>query len=186
MMITSPSGGIGVTLFSDFPNSDSYYRLRRYSGYGFHISPHPNGIVTMSYGTTDTGVVPQANVWYSFRMRAQRLEDYVRVQAKVWPEGTAEPSNWQVDCVDTHANRLTAGTAGVWCMGSGAKYWKNLRVQLIGEGVQLDYSMPNFSKPAQQFPDPPALQESWEVPSDPPAAPRKMMRPVRVGPAGAQ
>jgi|GEM_PF-741811 len=186
MMITSPSGGIGVTLFSDFPNSDSYYRLRRYTGYSFHMAPHPNGIVMMSYGTTDSGVVPEPNVWYSFRMRAQRFDDYVRVQAKVWPEGTTEPSNWQVDCVDTHANRLLAGTAGVWCMGSGAKYWKNLRVQLIGDSVVLDYSLPDFSKPAQQFPDPPALQESWEVPSDQPAAPRQIMRPARAEPAAAR
>ena len=39
---------LGVTFLSDYPNSDTYYRLRRYDGNAFHIDPH---------GTTVAGVI---------------------------------------------------------------------------------------------------------------------------------
>ena len=126
MMITDANGGIGITFLSDYPNSDSYYRLRRYKGTSFHISPHPDGIVTISDGVTDTGVTPLANIWYLFKVQVEDTGLRMEIRAKVWRQDGTEPASWQVNCYDDHSNRLVAGTVGLWSMGSGAKYWDNL------------------------------------------------------------
>jgi hypothetical protein len=130
MMITKPGGGIGVTLLSDYPNSDSYYRLRRYRGSSFHLAPHPDGTVTMSGGTTNTGVAPLPNLWYLFKIEVWDTGVRTEVRAKIWLDGDPEPAEWQVDSYDDHANRITVGTIGLWSMGPGAKYWADLRVVL--------------------------------------------------------
>jgi len=70
MRIESASAGIGVTLYSRYPDSDHYYRLRHYGGTNFHLARHPDSAETC-VGTTDSGVKPAAGTWYSFR--AERL-----------------------------------------------------------------------------------------------------------------
>ncbi|HQE44080.1 MAG TPA: PKD domain-containing protein [Phycisphaerae bacterium] len=133
MLITHAGGGIGITVLSDYPNSDSYYRLRAFNHEGFHIAPHPHEVVTMSGGTTESSVAPVANVWYRFRLQVEALADRTTLRAKVWLDGQAEPTDWQIDCYDAHANRLHAGTVGLWSMGSGNKYWSDLRVSGIAK-----------------------------------------------------
>lgn len=132
VLITHPDGGIGVTAFSDYPNSDSYYRLRRYSGVQqFHVDAHPDGVVSITGGAMDSGVVPAVNVWYRFRLQVEVFSDRTAVRARTWNDGGIEPAVWQVDCFDAHANRISAGTVGVWSMGPGSKYWADLRVSEI-------------------------------------------------------
>ena len=114
-----------MTFLSDYPNTDTYYRLRRYSGNAFHISPHGTGI---SGGVTNTGVVPSAGLWYAFLIEVEDTGTETQIRAKVWESTTTEPAAWQVDCYDSGAGRLTAGTVGVWSMGSGGKYWDDLMV----------------------------------------------------------
>jgi hypothetical protein len=89
MRMGSLWGGIGVTFFSQYPQADAYYRLRR-SGYGdtFHLSPHGT---TITRGTTDTGLVPDRNVWYRFRIQVEDAGTWTAIRAKVWAEGTTEP-----------------------------------------------------------------------------------------------
>ncbi|MCA8962985.1 MAG: Ig-like domain-containing protein, partial [Planctomycetes bacterium] len=132
MRIEDPDGGFGITLFSDYPVSDHYYRLRRYAGTDFHVAPHG---ATMDTGETASGVVPEAGVWYAFRVFAEANPTSSRVRAKVWRATDAEPVDWQIDCTDLSANRLTSGAIGAWSMGPGEKYLADLRVN--GEAIQL-------------------------------------------------
>jgi hypothetical protein len=124
MMMTESSGGIGVTLLSQYPVRDAYYRLRRYKSNSFHISPHGTSI----FGVTDTGVVPIANNWYRFRVRVQDTGIRMEILAKVWLDGDVEPIDWQVNAYDDTDNRLTSGTFGVWSYLIGSKYWDDLMV----------------------------------------------------------
>jgi uncharacterized repeat protein (TIGR02543 family) len=128
MMMTASNGGIGVTFFSQYPYSDAYYRLRRSGSNSFHIAPHGTSITG---GATDTGVVPIANDWYRFRIRVQDTGARTEIRARVWPDGGAEPANWQVDAYDDSITRLTSGTFGVWSYSSGSKYWDDLMVNLL-------------------------------------------------------
>ena len=138
MMMTSSNGDIGITFFSQYPNTDTYYRLRKYGTDAFHIAPHPHG--TQVGGDTDTGVFPSPNVWYWFRILVEDTGSHTEIRAKVWPENSVEPAEWQLDCYDSSASRLKAGTIGVWSMGSGSKYWDNLTVTQLGP-LPLQYEL---------------------------------------------
>jgi hypothetical protein len=109
---------------------DAYYRLRRYHNTSFHIDPHGTSI---SSGTTDTGVIPDAGVWYNFKIQTEDMGSETEIKAKVWADDgiTIEP-DWQVICYDDNSStRLTAGTIGVWSYHQGSKYWDDLAVGLI-------------------------------------------------------
>gem|GEM_PF-639845 len=131
MMITDPKGGIGVTFLSDYPNSDSYYRLRRTSSSAFHISPHPWPTATITGGITDSGVVPVANQWYRFRIQHEDDGTSTLIRAKVWADGALEPAGWQMDCYDSSPLRRTHGTIGLWSYNTGSKYWDDLVVSPV-------------------------------------------------------
>lgn len=130
MMMTDPNGGIGVTFLSRYPFSDTYYRLRctRHNS-SFHIAPHPHGSSNV-YGIIDTGVIAEANTWYRFRIRVDNMGTRNEILAKVWPEGSSEPSRWQVEAYDNSSERLVSGTIGVWSGHAGAKYWDDLNLLL--------------------------------------------------------
>jgi hypothetical protein len=137
MMMTASNGGIGVTFFSQYPNTDAYYRLKReYDNGVFHIAPHGTNVT----GDSATGVVPSPNVWYWFRIMVEDTGSRTEIRAKVWPENSAEPASWQVDCYDNSVSRLTAGTIGVWSYLSGSKYWDDLTVTPLGP-MPLQYAM---------------------------------------------
>jgi hypothetical protein len=128
MRISDDDGGIGVTCFSRYPHEDAYYRLRRYQDNAFHLSPHGT---TISGGTTDTGVVPLANVWYRFRIQVVDTTTHTQFLAKVWRDGSNEPFDWQINAYDDSPTRLTEGTFGIWSYNSGTKYWDDLTVHTI-------------------------------------------------------
>jgi hypothetical protein len=125
MLISAAPGGIGVTFHSLYPNSDDYYRLRRYRDNSFHFSPHGTSLM----GDTDTGVVPVANTWYWFIVEVEDTGTQTEVRAKVWADDSSgEPGDWQVDAYDASASRITAGTFGVWSYYIGEKYWDDFEV----------------------------------------------------------
>ncbi len=133
-MRSSTGGGIGVTFMSDYPNSDTYYRLRS-TGASFHIDPHGASIAG---GTTDSGVSPTANVWYEFHIEVDDTGTQTEIRANVWPAGDPEPGPWQIDCYDDNLGRLTTGTVGLWSMSAGSKDWDDLTVQLANCDMDLD------------------------------------------------
>jgi len=124
MMITNDSGGIGVTFYSQYPNTDAYYRLRRYRNTDFHIEPHGTAVS----GDINTGVVPLPNVWYRFKIQVEDTDSQTKIRAKVWQEGTGEPLDWQANAIDASSSRLMANTFGLWSYYSGSKYWDDLAV----------------------------------------------------------
>lgn len=127
MRTSDPSGGVGVTMYSQFPLEDSYYRLRAYRGGAFEMAPHPDG-ASVSCVPETTGVVPVANVWYRFRLRVTPLSGANSIQAKIWPDGKTEPSPWQTTCTDTRGNRPRKGAMGTWHAGPGTSQWDDLAV----------------------------------------------------------
>ncbi len=130
LQMSDQSAGIGVTVLSDFNDSDSYYRLRRFGSNGtFQLSPHAT---SMTGGVTNSGVVPAANVWYEFRIEALDTGSRTEIRANVWEQGTAEPAEWQIDAFDDSATRLTAGTVGVWSHSTGSKFWDDFTVAGVG------------------------------------------------------
>jgi hypothetical protein len=129
MYLSDTRGGLGVTFFSQYiGNQDRYYRLRRYNGNGqrdFHLSPHGTSVS----GDTHSGVEPQANTWYQFYIVASDTGSKTVLQAKVWKDGTAEPSKFQIEATDTSSNRLRSGTIGLWSMRDGTKCFDQLKVR---------------------------------------------------------
>ncbi len=118
---SAPNSGIGVTVLSDYTDTDTYYRLRRYGTNGaFHLDPHGT---TITGGTTTTGVTPQPDTWYRYRINTLDTGTRTEIRANVWAENTPEPTNWQINAHDTSPTRRTNGTIGVWSMGPGTKYW---------------------------------------------------------------
>ena len=152
LLVKSRRGSIGVTLYSSYPQYDSYYRLRSYSAGSFHLAPHPHGSVSCS-GVTDTGVVPTRNTWYEFRFRAFPEASGTRLQAMVWAQGDIEPAAWQIDCLDTGSASPPAGRPGLWAMGSGGKYWDDLLVTSLAETFEPD-PVPPEPEPTPVEPDP--------------------------------
>jgi hypothetical protein len=152
MRVSDLAAGIGVTLHSDYTNSDRYYRLRRYSGSSFHFRAHrgsyPNDPENC-VGTTDSGVVPRANTWYRFRFQALPEDGAARVRAKVWEDGSAEPAAWQIDCLDSSSDQFQAGTIGVWATRTGIKYWDDLEVITVPGGMVPGGSGDTLGRPGQ-------------------------------------
>lgn len=111
-MIGSTNVAIGFTFFSDYPNTDTYYRIRRYSGStAFHVSNHTYPTCT---GTTNSGFSPSTNIWIRFAIEVEDTGTQTDIRAKFWNDGDVEPGTWQIDCVDSNALRGTAGTFGIW------------------------------------------------------------------------
>jgi hypothetical protein len=125
MLVTAGDGGIGVTFFSQYPERDAYYRLRRYHNLTFHLDPHGT---SMTGGQTETSVVPAPNDWYYFKVQVQDTGSRTEVRVKIWPEFESEPNDWQINAYDDSSSRLTGGTIGVWSYTSGSKYWDDLTV----------------------------------------------------------
>ncbi len=131
MRVDDPAGAVGLTFYSDYPNSDAYYRLSADSAWTtFHIRPHPLGDMLIDGGEDDSGVVRVVGAWFRFRIDVQTEASRTTIRAKVWPDGAAEPGAWQIDCYDDSPDRLTQGTYGVWVWGPGDKYWDDLVVTL--------------------------------------------------------
>jgi hypothetical protein len=125
MMMTAVDSGLGVTFFSDYADSDAYYRLRRYgTGGSLHLEPHST-IVT---GTIDSGFVPVVNIWHRFRIEVYDTNSQTNIKAMIWRDGQPEPTDWQIDAYDDTPSRLTSGKIGVWSAFSGEKYWDELAV----------------------------------------------------------
>lgn len=134
MMMTDSRGGIGVTFFSDYPQSDTYYRLRRFGTGAFHIEPHGTTVT----GKVNSGVVPVANVWYRFKVQVEDLGTRTEMRARIWQDGNAEPSTWQIDALDESPSRIKRGAVGVWAFNPGSKYWDDFSVRPLAQTIYYD------------------------------------------------
>jgi hypothetical protein len=120
--------GLGVTFYSDYVDSDRYYRLGRASGGRFQLETRPG---TLACSSLDTGVQPTSGNLYGFEIVVESLSSSNRVRAKVWNVAGNEPESVQIDCVDNRTNRPPGGTFGVWASGSGTKVWDDLVFEVL-------------------------------------------------------
>lgn len=134
MRSSDPTGGVGITMYSQYPTADVYYRLRAYRGGAFEMVPHPDSAAIACVPAT-TGVVPAANAWYRFRFRVTPLSGANSIQAKVWADGKTEPSPWQTTCTDARSNRPRKGAMGTWHAGPGTSQWDDLQIHPLGGSV---------------------------------------------------
>ena len=147
MMITSQDSGVGVTFYSKYADEDVYYRLRRHDGTAFHLASHPHSSVALD-GDTDTGVKPRPDVWYWFLVEIGNTGTQTEIRAKVWPEGTPEPEDWQVNARHGGSGRLTHGRIGVWSYSSGSKYWDDLLAHPVTPIQYWDLEVKGLSRGA--------------------------------------
>ncbi len=124
MAMDDASAALGVTAYSAFTSGTNYYRLGRAAGGSFRIEGRPG----LSCASADTGGVPATHTWYVFQLSVTSEASQNRIQAKVWAQGTPEPSGPQAECVDAATSRRAEGTIGVWSSGVGQKYWDDLEV----------------------------------------------------------
>ena len=127
--VSAEGAGIGITAYSDYPNTDRYYRLGRLGRQSFRIEGHPT--LSCASGSTDTGVIPSAGGSYYLLLRVADEGSQNRLEATAWEMGTAQPAP-QAICYDNRANRPRRGTVGVWATGGGAKYWDTIQVEGLG------------------------------------------------------
>ena len=123
----------GVLLYSQMPSKGRAIALTRRGRSGRY------GIEVLELATRrgkctghpSTDVRAEANKWDRFRVRAMTEGSSVRVLARVWRDGEAEPTVWQADCVTTASQAPTSGTVGVWSGRSGPKYWDDIEVREV-------------------------------------------------------
>jgi hypothetical protein len=82
-------------------------------------------------GRSDTLVRPSVGEWQQFRLRATNDGTAVHVQARIWRDGTAEPTTWEADCTTAPGAVAGSGTFGVWSYGSSAKYWDDIVIREV-------------------------------------------------------
>ena len=111
MFIRDARAGIGVTLGSDYPYSDSYYRVRRYADNAFHLASHPDG--TPLSGHLESDLIPQIDTWYRFKIQVNDMGIHTNIRARVWAEGDPEPNEWPMDAYDDRPHRPRKGRIGV-------------------------------------------------------------------------
>ena len=129
LLVTEDDSGVGVLFLAQGP--DRYYKLgRNKEARSFSLTAWPAGLHTLD-GNADTGVVPAANSWVSFKIKTETTAGATRIQAKVWPSDDDEPLAYQVDVSDASDVRLGAGTIGVWASGPGIKCVDSLIVSTI-------------------------------------------------------
>jgi large repetitive protein len=137
MMRTKTKGRVGVSFLSKFPAFDDYYLLTQKDG-GDPVRLEAVGHGQVA-GDRDADLSMAANVWYRFTIEATlEAADRVRLRAKLWRVGQAEPPSWSIDVVDPsfggangggdgHHDRRT-GWIGVCAEGAAEKYVDDLTI----------------------------------------------------------
>ncbi|NIA30712.1 MAG: hypothetical protein GWP06_12470 [Actinobacteria bacterium] len=126
-LTNAKQGAIGITFYSQFNNGlDKFYRLRRTASRpSFHFSPHGTRLRS---DHLDTGVIPEENIWYYFKIQIATNSAGVRMRAKVWQESKPGPAEWQATAFDDSPSRLQSGTVGVWSAKEGKHRFDDLTV----------------------------------------------------------
>ena len=133
---------IGLTFFSAYPEVDRYYLIGLWS--------QPSGKLTMQLfsiggsaqfsGTTDSNFTLPVNAWTHFAIQVDDTDNQTRVRARFWNEGTAEPTTFSIEAVDSSAARLTSGRIGIWSAVKGKNYVDDLSAK-----SPVDFTAPLIS-----------------------------------------
>ncbi len=131
--IDRETAGAGIEVHSRYVlGEDRMISLRRMSreddGTGtFSLLVHGSAFTGGAADRLDTGVAPLPGRWYRLRLRTRVEPDAVKVQARVWPAEEAEPAAWQAWAEDRSADRVTAGTVGIWAWGGGTVLYRDVQ-----------------------------------------------------------
>lgn len=69
------------------------------------------------------------NTWYSVRILVTDAgNNEVRIQAREWPRGTAEPATWPLDWTDMSGSPAPCGYVGFQGNGTNPNYYDNLKI----------------------------------------------------------
>ncbi|MFC1663040.1 MopE-related protein [Patescibacteria group bacterium] len=147
------SSGAGITFFSDYPNSDMYYRIGRDdANRNFHLTKHPDNQSGDLAGTLDTGELTLRDTWYNFEIIAiiDIGSNLTTIKAKVWPEYLGKPAQWQIVATDSTVRRLTSGTVGIWSTsGTNTIMHDNIAVTEYDYKDYLDACMADYNDDEQ-------------------------------------
>jgi len=152
-------GGIGVTVLSQYPESQFYYRLSRAGDGAFGLDKRGGSSGLRCAGTASTGVTSAAGQWLRFAVLATRFADRNRLRASVWPDGSLQPAAWQVDCWDAAGESEASGRIGVYSLGSAGNHWDDLLVfVVVPDGAPQGYDpTPVTNVPPPPPPPPPPV-----------------------------
>ncbi|MBN1561180.1 metallophosphoesterase [candidate division KSB1 bacterium] len=119
-------GGIGITFYSQLDAGfDRFYRLRYMSRpQRFLFSPHG---AASPLGITECPQSISSRQWCRFKIHCYSEAQGVRMQARVWADGSAEPTVWHVDAMDT-TRQFEYGTVGLWSRGQDVHQFDDLCV----------------------------------------------------------
>ncbi|HEV3456216.1 MAG TPA: hypothetical protein VHG32_06630 [Thermoanaerobaculia bacterium] len=131
--IDRETAGAGIEVHSRYVlGEDRMIRLRRMSreddGTGtFSLLLHGSAFTGGAADRLDTGVEPRPGRWYRLRLRTRVEPGAVKVAARVWPAGEPEPAAWQAWAEDRSADRVAAGTVGIWAWGGGTVFYRDVQ-----------------------------------------------------------
>jgi hypothetical protein len=131
--IDRETAGAGIEVHSRYVlGEDRMIRLRRMSreddGTGtFSLLVHGSAFTGGAADRLDTGIEPQPGRWYRLRLRTRVEPGVVKVAARVWPAEQPEPAAWQAWAEDRSADRVTAGTVGLWGWGGGTVLYRDMQ-----------------------------------------------------------
>lgn len=132
----SASVGVGFTIYSNYPNSDAYYRIRRYDSAGkreFYVENHGSGWSMQNVTASTYDPADYLGQWQNFRIEVNGGASGTEIRARFWRDGVPEPSAWQIDTWDSNSFR-SAGTFGLWYMQAGPNnlMFDNIHVETQG------------------------------------------------------
>ena len=121
------NSGAGVTFYSQLHHGlDHYYRLRWSAVEGkFRFVPHNTAI---THGQAELPVAMPADKWYRCKVQVSTEPHQTRMTGKVWPDGQAEPAEWQATAYDSSARCLGSGPVGLWSIYEGRHDFDDLLV----------------------------------------------------------
>ncbi len=159
-LIDNRNAGTGIVVHSRYVlGEDRMYSLTYGSGRGMPgtFSLWTRGTEIEGGEQLDTRVVPKPGVWYRMRLRVEvtppgssgvgGVGGVVRLFARVWPAASPEPKEWQARGEDRSANRVQAGTAGLWTWGGGTVGYRNFKVMSLDGALLVNAPMTGARRP---------------------------------------
>ena len=171
------NGHLGVTFLSGFPSPDAYYLLAQRTDAGtVRLSAQGAGPFS---GDTDSGVSLLSAAWYRFTIAVLPEGSGVRVRARIWRDGQAEPAGWSIDALDP-SDATAPRTRLLGCgRGEGHRTGTTSRSPAApathAAGVPLDHASDFTLNGAASF----TLQ--WQAPERVLHRRRRPRRPLRRG-----
>lgn len=136
------SGGLGVTVLSRYPAGiDQHYRLQLTwtDTPRFELIAHPLGVQSFTEIESNSLPTPEPSRWYRFQIDVETASQETTLQAKVWPDGIAEPDDYQIIARDRSDIRIQAGTVGLWSQVPASTQWfDDLRVLTLNAASPSD------------------------------------------------